>query len=102
MRHITAALLLAGTAALPSHQAAAQFNPIAPIVGGKRKRRHHGFGNRQPVRRRVHLLLGQIELARTDVLVRVELDLLEPDHARRDVDLALRSQADLKVGLYVF
>ena len=32
MRHITAALLLAGTAMLPSHQAAAQFNPLAPIV----------------------------------------------------------------------
>jgi len=34
MRQITAALLLAGTAMLPSHEAAAQFNPIAPIVGG--------------------------------------------------------------------
>jgi hypothetical protein len=27
----------------------------------------------------VHLLLGQIQLARSDVLVRVELDLLEAD-----------------------
>lgn len=34
MRQIIAALLLAGAAMLPSHQAAAQFNPIAPIVGG--------------------------------------------------------------------
>jgi hypothetical protein len=34
MRHITAALLVAGTAMLPSHQAAAQFYPLAPIVGG--------------------------------------------------------------------
>ena len=46
--------------------------------------------NRQPVGRRVHLLLGQIELARADVLVRVELDLLEADDARHDVDLAVR------------
>ena len=39
---------------------------------------------------RVHLLLGQIELARPDVLVRVELDLLEADDARHDVDFAVR------------
>ena len=48
-------------------------------------------GNRQPVRRRVHLLLGQIQLAGADVLVRVELDLLEADDARDDVDLAVGS-----------
>ena len=48
--------------------------------------------NRQPVRRRVHLLLGQIQLARSDVLVRVELDLLEADDARDDVDLAVRAR----------
>ena len=47
--------------------------------------------DRQPVRRRVHLLLGQIQLARPDVLVRVELDLLEPDDARHDVHLAVRA-----------
>ena len=39
----------------------------------------------------MHLLLGQIKLARSDVLVRVELDLLEADDARGDVDLAVRA-----------
>jgi hypothetical protein len=34
MRHFTAALLLAGTAMLPSHQVAAQFNPLGAVVGG--------------------------------------------------------------------
>ena len=33
----------------------------------------------QPERRRVHLLLGHGELARTHVLVRIELDFLEAD-----------------------
>jgi hypothetical protein len=36
---------------------------IAPIVGRKRKRGHQLPGNRQPVRRRVHLLLWQIQLS---------------------------------------
>ena len=37
----------------------------------------------------MHLLLGQIELAGADVLVRVELDLLEADDAGDDVDFAV-------------
>jgi hypothetical protein len=37
----------------------------------------------------VHLVLGHLQLARADVLVRVELDLLEADHLRRHVDLAV-------------
>ena len=63
---------------------------VAAIVGRKRQAGHHARRDRQPVRRRVHLVLGQIELARPDVLVRVELDLLEADDARDDVDLAVR------------
>ena len=63
---------------------------VAPIVAAVRQRRHHRRRDRQPVRRRVHLLLGQIQLARTDVLVGVELDLLEADDARDDVDFAVR------------
>ena len=34
MRHLGAALLLAGIAMVPSHEAAAQFNPLGAIVGG--------------------------------------------------------------------
>jgi len=37
----------------------------------------------------MHLLFGQIEIARADVLVRVELDLLETDDARDDVDFSI-------------
>ncbi len=58
----------------------------------ERQRRHDRGRNRQPVRRGVHLLLGQIQLAGPDVLVRVELDLLEADDARDDVDLAVGSR----------
>ena len=64
---------------------------VAPVVAAERQRRHDRRRNRQPVRRRVHLLFGQIQLARADVLVGVELDLLEPDDARDDVDFAVRS-----------
>jgi hypothetical protein len=39
----------------------------------------------------VHLLLGQLELARSDVLVRVELDLLESDDTGDHVDLAVKT-----------
>ena len=39
----------------------------------------------------VHLLFRQIQLARADVLVRVELDFLEAHHARHDVDFPVRS-----------
>ncbi len=63
---------------------------VAPIVGRVRQRAHHRLRDRQPVGRRVHLLLGQIELARPDVFVRVELDLLEPDDPRHHVDFAVR------------
>ena len=34
MRHLGAALLLATVAMAPSHQAAAQFNPLGAVVGG--------------------------------------------------------------------
>ena len=63
---------------------------VAPVVGGERQLRHHARRNRQPVRRRVHLLFGQIQLARSDVFVGVELDLLEADDARHDVHFAVR------------
>ena len=53
--------------------------------------------NRQPVGRRVHLLLRQIQLARADVLVRVELDLLETDDTRDDLDFAVRGKG---VGVF--
>ena len=56
-------------------------NAVASVVGCVRQRRHDGVGNRQPICGGVHLLLGQVELAGADVLVRVELDLLEADYA---------------------
>ena len=46
-------------------------------------------GTRQPVRRGVHLVLGHLQLARAHVFVGVELDLLEADHLRGDVHLAV-------------
>ena len=64
-----------------------------------RQRGHHApRGIVSQYARRVHLLLGQIELARADVLVRVELDLLEADDARDDVDFAVRSPARCRRG----
>ena len=63
---------------------------VAPIVRRVRQQRHHGIWNTEPERRRVHLLFRQIEIARADVLVGVELDLLESHHARDDVHLAMR------------
>jgi hypothetical protein len=37
----------------------------------------------------VHLLLGQVELAGSHVLIRVELDFLESHHPRDDVNFAV-------------
>ena len=37
-------------------------------------------------------MLGQIELARTDVLIGIEPDLLEADDAGDDVDFAVRTE----------
>jgi hypothetical protein len=65
---------------------------VAAIVPPACERRHDGRWDRQPVRRRVHLLLGEIQLTRADVLVGVELDLLEADHTRDDVHFAVRAR----------
>src|SRR5262249_56859385 len=54
-----------------------------------------GRGAGQAGGRGWHRLLGEIELAGTAVLVRVELDFLETDNARHDVDLAVRSNASV-------
>src|SRR5438093_9108774 len=48
----------------------------------------------------MHLLFGQIEIARADVFVRVELDLLETDDARDDVDFSMCADARLKGPRY--
>ena len=50
-------------------------------------------------RRRVHLLLWQIEIARAHVLVRIELDLLEADHTRHDVDFSMAAAGTYAVGI---
>jgi len=73
---------------------------VAAIVGRIRQQTHHRLGNRQAVRRRVHLLLGEIEFARTDVLVGVELDLLEAHDLRRDVDFTV-DPAGIGDGLFL-
>ncbi len=39
----------------------------------------------------MHLLLGKIQLAGADIFVRVKLNLLEPNHARNDVNLTVRA-----------
>ena len=75
---------------------------VTPIVGRVRQQRHRRCRNRQPVRRGVHLLLGQIQLAGTDVFIRVELDLLEADHARDHVHFAMRGGASGSGGDSLF
>ena len=65
---------------------------VPAVVAAERQRGHELPRDRQPVRRRVHLALGKVELARPDVLVRVELDLLEPHDARHDVHVAVRRE----------
>src|SRR3989338_1867231 len=64
-------------------------NAVTSIVWRKRQLSHDRGRNRQPVRRRVHLLLWQIQLSRADVLVRVELDLLEAHDARYHADFTM-------------
>ena len=54
-----------------------------------RDRGQHLGADREPEPRGLHLLLGQLDLARAHVLHRVELDLLEADHLLGDQELAL-------------
>ena len=60
---------------------------VTPFARAERQCRHHLARQRQPVRCGVHLLLGQVQFPRPDVLVGVELDLLESNHARDNVHL---------------
>jgi len=64
-------------------------NAVAPIVHGIGQSREDVGRHLQPVGGGVHLLFGKIQLTGADVLVGVELDLLEPDDARDDVDFAV-------------
>src|SRR4029450_3175356 len=64
---------------------------VTPIVSGVWQGCHRGDRNRQPIRGCVHLVFRKIQLARPHVLVRIELDLLETNDARHDVDFAVRS-----------
>ena len=73
------------------HGEAETHDAVALVVLRPRQRLHRGARHRQPVAGRVHLLLGQVELARADVLIRVELDLLEAHDPRRHVYVAVRS-----------
>ena len=66
---------------------------VAAVVSRVGKSVHHRERNLEPVRRGVHLLLGQVELARADVLVGVELDLLEADHPRHHVHFPVQRDA---------
>ena len=63
---------------------------VTAIVRRVRQRVHDRERHLEPVGGGVHLLLGQIELARADVLVGLEADLLEADDARHDVDFAVQ------------
>ena len=63
------------------HRVREADHAVAPVVRRVGQLRHDGLRDGEPVRRRVHLLLGQIELAGADILVRLEADLLEPDDA---------------------
>ena len=74
------------------HRVRKATHAVTPVVGRVRHVEQHGARHGEPVGRRVHLLLGQIEVARTDVLVGVEANLLEADHARHDMDVAVRSR----------
>src|SRR6185436_12013584 len=65
---------------------------VAPLLKGIRQRSHHRARHREPVRGGVHLVLGHRQLARADVLVGVELDLLEAHDLRGDVHLAVVAQ----------
>src|SRR5207237_3845527 len=52
--------------------------------------RDRSFGQRAPERRRLQLLLGEMDLAPADVLVRVHRELLVDRGERGDEDLAVR------------
>ncbi len=71
---------------------------VTAVVSGIRQCGHDVCGNRQPVRCRVHLLLGQVQLTRPDVLIGVELDLLETDDPRDHVNLTVRSRHEMGSG----
>jgi len=75
------------------HRKRQAHHAVTAIVRRERKRRHdrHRYG--QPIRGGMHLLFGKVELSRSNVLVRVELDLLETDDAGRHVYLAVRGDA---------
>src|SRR5438094_9269113 len=55
-----------------------------------RPARDRALGQRAPERRRLQLLLGEMDLAPADVLVRVHRELLVDRGERRDEDLAVR------------
>src|SRR5438477_844851 len=60
------------------HRIRQSDDAVTTIIGRIWQRAHDRWRNRQPIGRRVQLLLRQIQLAGADVLVRIELDLLEP------------------------
>jgi hypothetical protein len=76
------------------HREGQARHAVAAILEAERQRRHEHARQRQPVRRRVHLLLRQVELAAADVLVRVELDLLEAHDARHHAHVAVRLERE--------
>ena len=80
------------------HGKAEAHDAVALVVLRPRQRLHGGARHRQPIGGRVHLLLGQVEFARPDVFVGVELDLLEAHHPRRHVHVAVRAHLALALG----
>ena len=83
------------------HREAQAHHAVALLVLRPGQRLHDRPRHAQPVAGRVHLLLRQVEFARADVLVRVELDLLEADDARRDVHVTVGGHGSLAAGRHV-
>ena len=77
------------------HRKAEPDDAVAPVVLAPRQRLHHRRRHGEPVGGGVHLVFGQIQFARPDILVGVELDLLEADDATGDVDVAMRRNVQL-------